>query len=150
MSDILKPTSPTSVDKAAIQTLQTIQSYHAHIYFDGPQQRLAAEMLREEIALRFSVLLGRWHDVLVGPHAMPMYQVAFMPDEFERFVPWLMLNRRGLTVLLHPNSGQPRADHTEHAVWMGQKLDIINLQRLPECEEPEPPLTPNTSPSVAP
>ena len=50
-----------------IQPLDTIQSYHAHIYFDGPEQRRVAETLREEIARRFSVLIGRWHDRLVGP-----------------------------------------------------------------------------------
>ncbi|AJZ90301.1 DOPA 4,5-dioxygenase family protein [Cedecea neteri] len=133
-----------------IQAIRTIQSYHAHIYFETPQQRLIAERIRAEIALRFSVLLGRWHDVPVGPHALPMYQVAFMPEEFARFAPWLMLNRCGLTVLLHPNTGQPRADHTDHAVWMGQKLEIRHLQRLPESEGPEPEYIPNTSPTVSP
>ena len=77
------------------QPIATIQSYHAHIYFDGPEQRRIAETLREEIAQRFSVLIGRWHDRPIGPHTRPMYQVAFSTAEFARFVPWLMINRRG-------------------------------------------------------
>ncbi|WP_454689895.1 DOPA 4,5-dioxygenase family protein [Achromobacter aloeverae] len=134
----------------AVRALDTIRSYHAHIYFDGPAQRQAAETLREEISQRFSVLLGRWHDTLVGPHARPMYQVAFAVGEFARFVPWLMLNRRGLSVLVHPNTGHPRADHVDHALWMGEMLAILNPQRLPDTEGPEPAIEPNTQPAIAP
>jgi DOPA 4,5-dioxygenase len=35
-----------------------------------------------------------------------------------------MLNRMGLTILLHPQSGRPRDDHTLHATWMGQVLPV--------------------------
>jgi aromatic ring-cleaving dioxygenase len=134
----------------SVQPLDTIQSYHAHIYFDGPQQRRLAEILREEIAERFSVLIGRWHDRLVGPHTRPMYQVAFPLAEFTRFVPWLMVNRRGLAVLVHPNTGQPKSDHLTHAVWMGEILDI-NAAPLPDRqEEPGAEIVPNTHPTVKP
>lgn len=133
-----------------VQPLDTIRSYHAHIYFDGPEQREAAAALREEIAQRFSVVLGRWHDRLVGPHTRPMYQVAFAPAEFPRLVPWLMLNRRGLAVLIHPETSQPRADHLVHAMWLGEILDI-NAAPLPEHEtKSEPALVPNTQPMVSP
>lgn len=133
-----------------VQPLDAIRSYHAHIYFDGPEQRRAAEALREEIAQRFSVLLGRWHDRLVGPHTRPMYQVAFAPAEFARLVPWLMLNRRGLAVLIHPNTGRSRPDHLTHAMWLGEILDI-NAAPLSEHDtEPEPEIIPNTQPTVTP
>jgi len=39
-------------------------------------------------------------------------------------VPFLMLNRMGLTVLVHPQSDRPRDDHTLHAVWMGEVLPV--------------------------
>src|SRR5262245_56621448 len=103
------------VPPMAVQSLSAIHSYHAHIYFDGPEQRAAAEALREEIDQRFSVMIGRWHDRPVGPHLRPMYQLAFLPAEFPRLVPWLMLNRRGLAVLIHPNTNHPRPDHLAHA-----------------------------------
>ena len=133
----------------SVQPLDTIQSYHAHIYFDGPDQRRVAEALREEIDQRFSVLIGRWHDRLVGPHTRPMYQVAFPTAEFARFVPWLMVNRRGLAILIHPNTGYPKRDHLTHALWLGEILDI-NEGPLPEHEDPEPEIVPNTHPTVTP
>ncbi len=34
-----------------------------------------------------------------------MYQVAFTVDVLPRSLPWLLLNRHGLSVLIHPNTG---------------------------------------------
>src|SRR5438093_12845958 len=132
-----------------VQPLDTIKSYHAHIYFDGPEQRHAAEILREEIGQRFPVLLGRWHDRLVGPHTRPMYQVAFAVAEFPRFVPWLMINRRGLAMLIHPDTGHPRSDHVDHAMWLGEILKL-NAEPLSERAEPVLEIIPNTQPIIAP
>src|SRR4051812_9674793 len=100
-----------------------IRSFHAHIYYD-PRTKPGAEPLRQAIAARFSTELGRWHDEPVGPHPVSMYQVAFAPEEFGRFVPWLMLNRNGLDVLVHPQTGDGYADHTELASWLGEKLKL--------------------------
>jgi DOPA 4,5-dioxygenase len=100
-----------------------ITDYHAHIYYD-PADRDRAAALRQWVENRFQVRMGRWHDVPVGPHPTAMYQIAFTPDLFPTLVPFLMLNRQGLTVLLHPQSGRPRDDHTLNAVWMGEVLPL--------------------------
>ena len=125
-----------------------IASYHAHIYFDPGTSRGTAERLREEIALRFSARLGRWHDVPVGPHPGAMFQVAFLPAVFPTFVPWLMLNRAGLTVLVHPNTGAPRDDHLMHALWLGSVLplngDVLKIEEDVAAMETEP----NTRPTL--
>lgn len=126
-----------------------ISSYHAHIYYDPATTRPVAECLREAIAERFSVRLGRWHDVPVGPHAQAMFQVAFLPDVFPAFIPWLMLKRAGLTVLLHPNTGRPYDDHLVHAFWMGAILPLKG-EVLPEVEDIANLETePNTAPTRA-
>lgn len=110
-----------------------ISSYHAHIYFDAAT-RGVAEYIRTQIAEQFSVRLGRWHDVPVGPHPQAMYQVAFLPQVFPALLPWLMLHRGGLNVLLHPNTGAPRADHLVHAAWLGAALPLKG-DVLPETED---------------
>ncbi len=45
-----------------------IRSWHAHVYYDPAATRDLAAELREQVAARFpAALLGRWHDVKVGP-----------------------------------------------------------------------------------
>jgi len=123
-----------------------IISYHAHIYYRTPEERAEAEHLRTQIADRFPVQMGRWRDMLVGPHAAPMYQVAFNPEIFPIFTPWLMLNRRNLTILLHPNTGRPRPDHLVHAIWYGEVLPIMHPEQLPETSNADETAKPNTMP----
>jgi aromatic ring-cleaving dioxygenase len=103
---------------------RSISSYHAHIYWTSPEQRERALRVRQWLAERFVVQLGTIHDRLVGPHGAPMYQVAFTPAVLEALLPWLMLNRLGLSVLVHPNTGRARDDHLSHALWLGEPLAV--------------------------
>jgi aromatic ring-cleaving dioxygenase len=104
---------------------RAIAAYHAHVYYDPAKTRDRAERLRRSVAERFpQAKLGRWHDELVGPHPQAMYQIAFAPELLAAFVPWLMLNREGLTVLLHPETGDNYTDHSAHAAWFGAVLPL--------------------------
>jgi aromatic ring-cleaving dioxygenase len=105
-----------------------INGFHAHVYFDAAT-RDAAARVREELGTRFEVRLGRWHEKPIGPHPKAMYQVAFLPNQFGNVVPWLMLNREGLDVLIHPETGDDVEDHTNHALWLGEKLEL-NIEFL--------------------
>jgi aromatic ring-cleaving dioxygenase len=128
-----------------------ILSWHAHIYYDPVATRGMAEALRQRIAERFAVQLGRWHDVPVGPHNAAMYQVAFAPEVFASFVPWLALHRDGLDVLVHPNTLAPRDDHLRHALWLGTPLalkEAVLPLRIDAGEES--PVIANTAPHRAP
>ena len=118
-AEALEPASP-----------ETIREYHAHIYYDAGTRRAAAE-LRADLSEHFDVILGRWRDEPVGPHPVAMYQVAFEPAVFAEFVPWLMLNRRGLTILVHPDTGHDVPDHEDHPLWLGEKLDL-DIDKLRE------------------
>jgi aromatic ring-cleaving dioxygenase len=101
-----------------------ISGYHAHLYYD-PRTRGIAERLRAAIADRFPrARIGSWHDEPVGPHPVAMYQVAFAVEEFPLIVPWLMLNRENLDVLVHPLTDDSVADHTRFALWLGSPLPL--------------------------
>jgi DOPA 4,5-dioxygenase len=100
-------------------------SYHAHIYYNADTYNLASELC-DKIAQTFEVSVGHKHKQAVGPHPMWSCQVALTPEQFAHVVPWLMMNRQGLTVLVHPNTGDNLKDHTDHTLWMGtiEPLDL--------------------------
>ena len=122
----------TDTAKGSPRPIGEIASFHAHVYYDPATSRSEAERLREWIGERFSVTLGRWHDVKVGPHDQAMYQVAFATNVFSELVPWLMLNHGGLSILIHPNTDDGYRDHAEHALWLGaqQELRLDVLRKL--------------------
>jgi aromatic ring-cleaving dioxygenase len=119
MSEKVSTADTATADPSAIT------HYHAHIYYDPAATRDRAERLRENVRQAFpQATLGRWHDAMVGPHPRSMFQILFPREMLASFLPWLMLNRDGLTILLHPETGNDLADHTKHAVWFGAVLPL--------------------------
>ncbi len=106
-----------------------ISGYHIHIYYAESEGPEVARGLRDALAARFEVELGMWREKGGGPHPSPMFQVNFATPLFPEIVPWLMLNRGGLNVLVHPETGDDVADHGEFALWLGQVLPI-NFEAL--------------------
>jgi DOPA 4,5-dioxygenase len=71
------------------------------------------------------------HDKPVGPHPRGSCQLAFAADEFAAVIPWLIVNRNGLTVFAHAETGDALEDHTEHVLWLGpsEPLNLAALSR---------------------
>ena len=100
-----------------------IRGYHAHIYFDAETLE-QAKALCHQADQEFDIEMGRIHEKPVGPHPMWSCQLAFKPETFASIVPWLAINRKGLIVFLHPETGDDLKDHSDHAIWMGDMLDL--------------------------
>jgi DOPA 4,5-dioxygenase len=109
--------------------MSTISGYHAHVYYDAPATREQARQLCEAAGKRFPLTVGRMHDNPVGPHPRGSCQLAFAADQLAAVLPWLVLNRNGLTVFTHANTGDAIKDHTAHVIWLGpsETLDISKL-----------------------
>lgn len=137
------------MEASIFRTVSEIASFHAQVYFDPDTEREHALALRAGIGERFGVRLGRVWNRPVGPHSRAMYQVAFAPAVFDVFVPWLMLNNASLSILIHPNTTNPRRDHLEDAVRIGDALPLVG-EILPDDQEADLAGEPNTTPHKAP
>jgi DOPA 4,5-dioxygenase len=60
-----------------------------------------------------------------------------------------MLNHGSLSILVHPNTTNPRRDHQADPVWIGPAL-AVHADKLPEESELEEAPPPNTSPTLGP
>lgn len=103
---------------------ERIGGFHAHVYYDDERSREIAAGIRSYTEENFEVVMGRWRDEPVGPHPRPMFQIAFGTDQFDKIVPWLMLNHENLSILIHPNTDNAVHDHRDFPLWLGEKLDL--------------------------
>jgi aromatic ring-cleaving dioxygenase len=109
-----------------------IDGYHGHVYYTAAT-RAHAEQLRGKIAATFGVDARALSDEPIGPHPVPQFRFTFTTAQFDTIVPWLMFNRQGLDVLVHPLSDSSFDDHSRYAVWLGTpvalKLDSLSGYR---------------------
>jgi DOPA 4,5-dioxygenase len=108
--------------------MSAITGYHAHVYFDA-DHREQARALCQRAGQEFGCTVGRMHDKPVGPHPRGSCQLAFGPEQFSAIIPWLMMNRNGLTIFAHVSTGDALKDHTDHVLWIGPS-ETLNLAAL--------------------
>ena len=99
------------------------KGYHAHVYYDA-QTKPKAERLRDALLGKFKLEGGALSDEPRGPHPVSQFNVIFETPEFESVVPWLMLNRDGLDILVHPLTDSSFNDHTAYAMWLGAPVAL--------------------------
>jgi DOPA 4,5-dioxygenase len=107
-----------------------LHGYHAHVYYSA-ETRPVAERLARRLNEAFDVEIGAFSGERVGPHPIPQFQMIFTTVQFDTVVPWLMLNRDGLDILVHPLTDDMVDDHTVYAMWLGTPVALVldHMQR---------------------
>jgi DOPA 4,5-dioxygenase len=100
--------------------------YHAHIYFNQETIDFATNLCVKAGDL-FTLEVGRIHQKPIGPHPQWSCQIKFTSDDFDAFISWLEDHRQGLSVLVHGLTDDNLKDHTEHAYWLGDNVEL-NLE----------------------
>jgi DOPA 4,5-dioxygenase len=100
-----------------------LHGYHGHVYYKA-ETRALAERVRESISTMFGVEARALSDAPLGPHPVPQFRFSFTTAQFDAIVPWLMFNRQGLDVLVHPLTDSSYDDHTRYAIWLGSPVAL--------------------------
>ena len=100
-----------------------IHDFHAHIYYD-PEDVDHAKALAAAAQARFPIAVGHFHLRPVGPHPRGSVQLTVPTELFGDVAQFLALNRHGLTIFAHAETGEDLADHTQHVIWFGESEEL--------------------------
>ena len=109
-----------------LQPPELFKYYHAHVYFKHTESNKAA-IVRQNILDATNIQNLRAHPLInqpIGPHPLPMFEIDFSGDFFWDAIQLLSQFRDGLSVLIHPLSGNEWEDHTLHAMFLGRRHDL--------------------------
>uniref|UniRef100_A0A1D1Y9E9 Putative 21. protein n=1 Tax=Anthurium amnicola TaxID=1678845 RepID=A0A1D1Y9E9_9ARAE len=109
--------------------------YDIHFYYSPGSEKAALEV-RDQLKAQFGWLrFEEPEGKPSAPHTLPNWEADFKnsPNHHQNFgevLRWLMLNRRGHSVIVHPHTGNELKDHTDYALWLGEKvpLDLSSLK----------------------
>jgi DOPA 4,5-dioxygenase len=105
--------------------------HHVHVYFNhaAHSELKKAEDLKVKIAQNFPDLQhGKLYADPVGPHMEGQF-VVYAPDNRLNMVKeFLKAHNNGLSILIHPNTGNDIVDHSDAKTeWINKKPDLLNI-----------------------
>ncbi|EGV63184.1 hypothetical protein PSN45_004540 [Yamadazyma tenuis] len=134
----LNPEDPSSATKSTLGLSYEypIKYYDFHVYYFAHNKKSLSEsnFLRDKFLAEFtkegkdgSVIVKKLpNDQIIGPHPTQFWEVdVCRPEIFIRVLSWFQLNHGSLSVLIHPQSGDDLLDHTNRALWLGDKLPLF-------------------------
>lgn len=109
--------------------LRLIEGFEAYLYFSSDQKEVGLGVKNNINKLGFNLLMAKESEKADDVHPAGYVRLDFDLDEFGIIVPWLMLNRQKLSVLVVPKTKNRRADFKKHSLWLGSPLalDVSNL-----------------------
>jgi len=98
--------------------------FHSHVYFTEKTYDQALAFHDEFKKLNVPKQISGLHKQLLGPHPFWMFEVDFKVENFLEMIAFMQKHRNGLSILVHPLSGNALLDHTDYAMFLGQKEDL--------------------------
>ena len=101
-----------------------ITAYHVHIYFEkGAASEKNALDTVQKLSEKFPDAVLDAHRVgRVGPHTELNIGVTITAESFGEVVGFLQMNNKGLSILIHPRTGDELLDHGDAALWLGKPV----------------------------
>jgi aromatic ring-cleaving dioxygenase len=103
-----------------------LEGYDVHIYLEKGKEseKKADALVQKMLALFPDAINAVHHNGAIGPHLSLNYGVDIKPESFGKIVSWLMMNHDGLSVLVHPRTGDELGDHEDRPLWIGKTLPL--------------------------
>ena len=100
--------------------------FHAHVYFSPAHQTQAQTLWTKASAdlANGAIKVGPLEPGLRGPHLMFQFEIDFGEADLVQMLAWLMKNRDGLSVLVHPELEDEMKSHLNEALWFGIPLPL--------------------------
>ncbi|WLF80921.1 hypothetical protein PVL30_004714 [Lodderomyces elongisporus] len=132
--------NPASATTSKYQLTYTspVKYYDFHVYYFAHNKSSLKESdnLRQKLLDDFpndtkdgSILVKKLpNDFIIGPHPTQFWEADVLrPEVFIKVFSWFQLHHGNLSVLIHPQTGDDYKDHFERAVWLGDKLPLLNI-----------------------
>lgn len=103
---------------------QDFKFFHSHIYFNESTAEKAESFYQKFQALKLPVQISKLIHRPIGPHPTPMFEVDFPAENFMEMIRFMQEHRQGLNILVHPLSGSEILDHTDYAMFLGERVDL--------------------------
>jgi len=102
-----------------------IESYDVHIYFEKGTDWVKADAIASALLEAIPQAKGPFQvKAGMGPHTLPNVEVAIPPESLSKALTLLQLNNPGLSILVHPHTGDEILDHTALANWVGKPVPL--------------------------
>lgn len=102
------------------------KKYHFHIYFE-PLELDKVQDLIERLKELENISIGRVWNKPVGPHPVGSCQITVLPEKMHEVFTCFLEYRNGLSIFVHPVSGDDWIDHTKYVMWIGDSYRL-NLE----------------------
>lgn len=105
-----------------MRNINDIKGFHFHVYYSDDSRAKAWELFK-------CFPEARWYAKPLGPHTQPMFALEVASSHMEDVYKFMILNRDGLSVLIHPITDNELEDHTTSVGWLGTPVPL-DLDKL--------------------